>query len=141
MFGKSEYFASQGVGVGLQDAFKLPNDVIDPSKNNHVSYLKWTTQEHVQGLLADCISSKGSSLRCYSAIHNTVWEFDNLWTMMAQNPMSAIQGASDDDIAKAKKVLQDFVTLGGKTNASLNEPIMLSTASILAVARGFGKLV
>jgi hypothetical protein len=56
--------------------------------------------------------------------------------MMEQNPMSALQRASEEKVSKAKEALQDFVTMKG--TVSIEEPLMLSTASILAVARGFG---
>jgi hypothetical protein len=50
--------------------------------------------------------------------------------------MSALQRASEEKVSKAKEALQDFVTMKG--TVSIEEPLMLSTASILAVARGFG---
>jgi ubiquinone/menaquinone biosynthesis C-methylase UbiE len=71
MFGKSDYFASQGFGVSLQDAFKLPNDIIDPSKNDNLAYLKWGSAADVKTLLAGHVPNDGS-IQCYNAIHNTV---------------------------------------------------------------------
>ena len=135
MFGQSDYFSSQGFGVSLQDAFKLPNDIIDPSKNDDLAYLKWGTADDCRVLLGNHVPDN-NSIQCYNVIHNTVWQFDDLWTMMVQNPMSALQGASDNDFSKARDALHDFVTDNGKL--SLQDPLMLSTASILAVAKGFG---
>jgi ubiquinone/menaquinone biosynthesis C-methylase UbiE len=136
MFGISDYLSNQGFGVSLQDAFKLPNDLINPSSQFDDKVLKWSTPQDIRRLLAvhveDCDQD---NVRCFPAIHNTVWEFDNLWTMMSNNPMSAIPTASEEDVAKAKTAVQQFVTKNGQT--ALEEPIMLSTASILTVARGF----
>ncbi|KAG7351767.1 type 11 methyltransferase [Nitzschia inconspicua] len=133
MFDVSEYFASRGFGVSLQDVFKLPNEIIDPNQVSAAIFLNWSTQTNIQELLADRVGQ--GKLRCYPAIHNTVWEFENLWTMLSKNPMSAIPNASEEDVAKAKKALEEFVTHNGAL--SLDEPMMLSTASILTVARGF----
>ncbi|KAG7365866.1 type 11 methyltransferase [Nitzschia inconspicua] len=133
MFDVSEYFSSRGFGVSLQDVFKLPNEIIDPDQESMAYLSNWSTTTSICELLADRVDQ--GKLRCYPAIHNTVWEFDSLWTMLSKNPMSAIPNASTEDVAKAKKALEEFVTHSGAL--SLDEPMMLSTASILTVAREF----
>lgn len=136
MFGQSDNFTSQGFGVSLQDAFKLPNDIINPPKSSEASYLNWATPNDVKALLSDHVSSK-ESVKTHSAIHTTVWEFDPVWTMMLKNPMSGLSEAPDEDVAKVKKAVEHFVTQ--QSTLSLEDPIMFTTASILAVARGFGR--
>jgi ubiquinone/menaquinone biosynthesis C-methylase UbiE len=136
MFGVSDYFSNQGFGVSLQDAFKVPNDILHPSSKSIDDVMKWSTPHDIRRHLAVHVDdSIQDNVRCFPAIHNTVWEFDNLWTMMSNNPMSAIPRSSPEDVAKAKTALQDFVTNNGQS--SLEEPIMLSTASILTTVRGF----
>lgn len=134
MFGQSDYFTSQGFGVSMQDAFQVPNDIINPSESIKASYLDWTTPNDVKSLLAAHVSSSGD-IKTYSALHNTVWEFDPAWTMFLKNPMLKLN-EGDENVAKAKKAFADFVTQ--QSTLSLEDPIMFTTASILAVARGFG---
>ena len=142
MFGKSDYFVREGFGVSLQDAFKLPNDMINPAKNDEASMLDWGNSIDVQKRLTSYCDPKIGSVKPYHVIHNTVWEFDAMWTMLSKNPMSAVQDASESDAAEAKKALQAFVTqeeLGTKSfDSAIKGPMMFTTASILAVARGFG---
>lgn len=136
MFGLSEYFTSKGFGVSLQDAFMLPNDIIDTKQSSAATIVsRWESPENIRSLLSGWVEP--TKVHCYPAIHNMVGEFDALWTMMATNPMSAIPNASPEDVAKAKTALQDFVT-HNDVDVSIDDPIMLSTASILTVARGFG---
>lgn len=145
IFGKSEYFVREGFGVSLQDAFKAPNDVINPSKkSDEDTFLNWGNSADVQERLSSYCDPALASVKPYHVIHNTVWSFDAMWTMLSKNPMSAVKDASESEAAKARKALQAFVTQetpGTESfEAALKDPIMFTTASILVVARGFGTL-
>ena len=135
MFNISDYFSTKGFGVSLQDAFQVPILSINPDFDmKSVSYVKWSTREGVESILAN----KCTSLYQYNSIHNTVWEIEQLWEMMVKNPMIGIDNDTKPEvIAKAKGDLAKFVSNGDVT--ILDRPLMLSTASILSVARGFGK--
>lgn len=145
MFHVSDDLSRQGFGVSLQDAFNLPNDVIHPPDNDKTKkqgthdIQQWATAKGVQALLADtCAFQRHNDVRFGSALHTTVWEWEDLWQMLLQNPMSALRTASPDDVAKAKTALIAFLTLDSGAT-SVEEPLMLSTASLLTVVRGFGK--
>lgn len=128
MFDTSDYLTSRGFGVTLQDAFQLPNTVIAPSANQPAYIQKWSTVGDIHAMFA----GHDNDVCCHQALHTTVWDWENLWNMMVQNPMSALGTASAEDVARAKAALVEFV--GGT-----EQPIMLSTASLLTVVRGFGK--
>ena len=130
MFNISDYLTSQGFGVSLQDAFDLPNEVIKPGHNKDVSFKKWANKDDIKAMFA----GKATSTELYQSMHSTVWDFENLWTMLAKNPMSAVNGASEADVARAKQAMEAFLT---KDGSSLGNPLMLSTASILCVTKGF----
>jgi ubiquinone/menaquinone biosynthesis C-methylase UbiE len=129
-FGISEYLTSQGFGFSLQDAFGLPSQIIHPDHNSDAAFVKWANKEDIEAMF----SGKATSIELYQAVHTTVWDFEPLWTMIAKNPMSDIQGASESNIEDAKKALGEFVTRDG---SSLEKPLMMSTASILCVTKGF----
>lgn len=132
MFDVSDDFASRGFGVSLQDAFVVPNKVIKPDEDPDSPHHKWSNRKEVEAMFAgNC-----ASIRCRSALHANVWEWEDLWQVMAQNPMSAIPTASASDVDKAKTALKDFVTQGG--SIPIDEPLVLSTASLLTVVQGFG---
>ena len=133
MFDVSEYFSQMGFGVSLQDAFRLPNKVIDPNSDKNSPIYKWSNPTDVAAMF----DGRCDKVNCHSAVHTAVWEWDYLWQVMAQNPMSAIKNAAPDDVERAETALKDFVTNHG--NMKIEEPILLSTASVLAVVRGFGK--
>ena len=130
IFNTSDYLTSQGFGVSLQDAFVASEVVVNPGHTKEVSFLNWATKDNVKAMFA----GKAESVDLHQSMHTTVWDFENLWNMIAENPMSAVQGASEEDAARAKKALEEFVT---KDGSSLDKPIMLSTASILCVTRYF----
>jgi ubiquinone/menaquinone biosynthesis C-methylase UbiE len=129
-FDNSDYLTSQGFGVSLQDAFRIPSQVICPDHNNDAAFIKWANKKDIEAMFSD----KAESVDQYQAIHTTVWEFEALWTMIAKNPLSAIQGASDSNVENAKNALGEFVT---KDGSLLERPLMLSTVSILCVVKGF----
>lgn len=126
----SESLAEQGYGVSIQDAFQVPIKTIDPKKAADASYLKtWSKRGMIKQMLVDDYNF--ASVQCFSAIHTSVWGFEDFWTMIAKNPMANIQGAPNDEVARAKQALQDFV-LG---DAPTDQAMPLSSASILTVAR------
>ena len=129
-FDISDYLASQGFGVSLQDVFALPSEVINPGHDKDVSFKKWANKEDIKAMFA----GKSTSTELYQSMHSTVWDFDNLWTMLAKNPLSAVNGASEADAARARQALEAFIT---KDGSSLGKPLMLSTVSILCVTKGF----
>jgi ubiquinone/menaquinone biosynthesis C-methylase UbiE len=129
-FDVSEYLTSQGFGVSLQDAFRIPSQVIRPDHKNDAAVIKWANKKDIETMFSD----NAESVDQYQAIHTPVWEFEALWTMIAKNPMSAIQGASDSHVENAKNALGTFVT---KDGSLLERPLMLSTVSILCVVKGF----
>eukprot|EP00978_Attheya_sp_CCMP212_P015143 scaffold38938_cov59-Attheya_sp.AAC.7 len=63
--------------------------------------MKWATKDDVKAMFA----GKAESVDLYQSMHTTVWDFETLWNMIAKNPMSAIQGVSETDVARAKKAL------------------------------------
>ena len=127
-FGISDDLASQGFGVSLQDVFSVPNDVISPGQSP--DFKKWATEEGIKAMFAD----KTKAIELYQAVHTTVWEFENLWTMLAANPMSSLNGASEADTARARHALEAFVT---KDGSSLDKPLTFTSASILCITKGF----
>ena len=132
-FGISDALVKQGFGVSLQDAFELPNKVIDPNESMLGKVVKeWSTHDAAKRILSE--KYKMSSVSVSSAIHTSVWEFEAMWTMMVKNPVSNIQGASDSDVSRAKDALLRFVTQDGKL--SVADPLFLTSVSNLCIGRG-----
>lgn len=130
MFDISDYLTSRGFGVSLQDVFTIPNDLINPVENPVEKFKKWASKDGIKTMF----TGKTTSIDLHQSMHTTVWEFENLWTMLSVNPMSALNGASEADTARVREALEAFVT---KDGSSLDKPLMLSTASILCVTKGF----
>jgi len=140
MFGVSDSLASHGFGKSLQDVFALPDKILRPDSTSMDQILQWSTSDQVQSLLQPY--TKGY-LKTYQSLHNFVGEFDILWEMLGKNPMSAVNGASDEDAMRAKQALKEFLNIPNDDNDNANNtshhnPLMLTTASILVVAHGFG---
>mmetsp|Transcript_6073 Transcript_6073/g.17040 ORF Transcript_6073/g.17040 Transcript_6073/m.17040 type:complete len:117 (+) Transcript_6073:750-1100(+) len=112
----------------------LPNRIIDPSheETQDPAYLKWTVGSDIETMLTK--EHEFASVKVSRALHTCVWEWDKMWNMMYQNPMSNIQGADPEAQDRAKEALMDFVTQQG--SLSVHEPLLLSSAANLAVARG-----
>ena len=108
-----------------------PNRTIKPGGLNGPE-VEWADGDTARKILSE--KYKMDSVGIFSALHSTVWEFDNLWMMLCKNPMSNIQQASKSDAEKAKNTLIQLLTEVG--NHSIDKPLMLSTASNLCIGRG-----
>ncbi|CAJ1928720.1 unnamed protein product [Cylindrotheca closterium] len=130
----SSKLASMGFGVTLQEAFTKPVDTINPSHSEEAigPLKKWSDADEVERMLT--ADYKFDSVKMYRALHSTVWEYDNLWGMIENNPMTNMKDLSPEDEERAKSAFQKFVTQDGAY--STDEPLMISSASNLAVARG-----
>lgn len=121
-------------GVSLQDAFEVAVRTIDPvTPSTSGSIKQWATRDGASQILTN--DYRMEHVEIYSALHSTVWEFDNLWNVMCTNPMSNIQAAAPEDAARAKDALIKFVSQDGKH--SIGKPLMLFTASNLCLGRVF----
>lgn len=134
VFDQSASLVSLGFGVSVQDAFLLPNELVDPSKADRtgVPYFEWATRELARRKLTDDYRLDGVTVSC--ALHTFGCSFDPLWAMMLKNPMSVIATASEADQQRAKDALRVFLESDGVS--SVDRPLLLSTASILAIGRG-----
>jgi ubiquinone/menaquinone biosynthesis C-methylase UbiE len=132
-FDNSDYLVRHGFGVSLQDAFwAVVPDAVSSSPVSLLSTKAWATEEGARTILSE--NYKMNNVEIFSAIHSTVWTFDNLWMMLLKNPVSNLQDASEADIQKAKETLINFVTQEGKF--PLERPLTLPTASYLCIGRG-----
>lgn len=134
IFDQSDNLVAQGFGVSVQDAFQLPNELIDPPKadRGRVSYFEWADRESAQRKLTNDYRLDRVTVAC--ALHTFGCSFEPLWTMMLKNPMSVIATASEGDQQRAKDALRVFLESDGVS--SVDRPLLLSTASILAIGRG-----
>lgn len=149
VFGISDQLAALGYGVSCQDAFRVPMETIDPSRRVNAGCtgapddtpLLWSDAEKIEVMLTTATETpRFQSALVYRSIHTTAWTFGILWHMMVVNPMSHIQGASDEDVAKARLALKAFLARSttGKTLVEVGDDtlFLLSSASNLAIARG-----
>jgi ubiquinone/menaquinone biosynthesis C-methylase UbiE len=132
------------VGVSLQDAFQIPVQVCNPQfKFEETPIYHWSSEENIQSIIDDKYQFLTLS-STYSIIHSTVVEFQNLWSMILHNPMTQLEDKSHEIQQAAKQALINFLLQGRRShdddygasdNNDLSAPIVLSTASIVAIGR------
>ncbi|CAB9527137.1 ubiE/COQ5 methyltransferase family [Seminavis robusta] len=131
-FGLSDFLADQGFGVSLQDAFQLPSRTIDPNLANFQSIANWSSREGATKMLSEEYQLK--KVEIHGGLHTILFDFDYLWKVICQNPMSNTHDASEEDLKRTKEALIQFVTRDGKH--SIDKPLLYSTASFLCIGRG-----
>ena len=129
VFEKSEIFRGEGFGVSLQDTFACPMLSIDPE----YSLLRspWASRQGIEDLLMK--EYPFQEVKIHHAIHTSVWDYQMLWSMILQNPMSNMKDASPPDIEKAKETLLSFL------DQDVKQPVVLWSGSNLSIARKLQK--
>lgn len=131
MFGLSKQLSSAGLGVTLQDAFQIPVQTFDPKWSlEDKSFYQWADRNRATSVLLD--QYKLVDVQAYSALHTTVWNFDNLWNMLMTNPMTNLKNGTKEDQDRARKALEEFLTSDG---SKLDKPLLFSSGSILSVGK------
>lgn len=131
MFGLSKQLSSAGFGVTLQDAFQVPIQTLDPKFTlQDESFYQWADRNRAKSVLSDQYNLV--DVQAYSALHTTVWQFENFWNMLMTNPMTNLKNFTKEDQERAKEALKDFVTSDG---SKLDKPLLFSSASIVTVGK------
>eukprot|EP00979_Chaetoceros_neogracilis_P008054 scaffold1768_cov275-Chaetoceros_neogracile.AAC.4 len=131
MFGLSKQLSSAGFGVTLQDAFQVPIQTLDPKYTlQDKSFYQWADRNRAKTVLSDQYNLV--DVQAYSALHTTVWHFENLWNMLMTNPMTNLKNCIKEDQERAKEALKAFVTSDG---SKLDKPLLFSSGSIVTVGK------
>jgi ubiquinone/menaquinone biosynthesis C-methylase UbiE len=131
MFGLSKQLSSAGFGVTLQDAFQVPIQTLDPKFTlQDQSFYQWADRNRAKSVLSDQYNLV--DVQAYSALHTTVWQFENFWNMLMSNPMTNLKNCTKEDQERAKEALKAFVTSDG---SKLDKPLLFSSGSIVTVGK------
>lgn len=131
MFGLSKQLSSAGFGVTLQDAFQIPVQTADPKWSlEDKSFYQWADRNRATSVLSE--QYKLVDVEAHSALHTTVWQFENLWNMLMANPMTNLKDGTKEDQDRARQALEDFVTSDG---SKLDKPLLFSSGSVLSVGK------
>jgi len=129
-FDTSRAFAEVGIGVSLQDAFHLVLETINPDCNQTPEQGQFTAWSNIIEIKQILETYEFSEIRVLRGSHTTIWEWEPLWQIISQNPLSNVRGAPPKDIQRAKEVLQAFL----KDNyGTLDQPMPFSTVSNIAI--------
>jgi ubiquinone/menaquinone biosynthesis C-methylase UbiE len=136
LFDISQHLSKEGYGVSIQDAFRIVVETIHPEAETESHLQMWSDPEKIKAMLSSqtaALPSTFQSTQVYRAIHTSVWNMEAFWDVLCKNPMSRLTDAEEADAKRAKAALISFLTIHGWEPG---QPLMFSSASNLAIARG-----